>query len=157
MLNGAQAKNVYWVVNGAASFDTFTEFKGTLVVNNGAINVSTGSIVEGRLLTTNGALTTFSITANMPVGCLSLGVATSNKVNDNIVYPNPFNNTLTLQVNENNINSEFSLFDVLGKLIIQKNINQTSTSIDVNVTPGMYFYKFTNSAGLLQTGKLIAK
>lgn len=157
LLNGAQAKNVYWVVNGAASLSTFTEFKGTLVVNNGAINASTGSLVEGRLLTTSGALTTFSITANMTIGCPSLGVATSNKVNDIIVYPNPFNNRFTLQVNENNINSEFSLFDVLGKLIIQKNINQTSTSIDVNVVPGMYFYKFTNSAGLLQTGKLIAK
>ena len=157
LLNGAQVKNVFWVVNGASSFETYTEFKGTLVVNNGAINAGTGSIVEGRLLTTNGALTTFSSTVNMPVGCPSLGVATNNKVNDIIVYPNPFNNRFTLQVNENNINSEFSLFDVLGKLIVQKNINQTSTSIDVNVVPGMYFYKFTNSAGLLQTGKLIAK
>jgi hypothetical protein len=157
LLNGAQAKNVYWIVNGATSLSTYTEFKGTLVVNNGAINASTGTLVDGRLMTTSGAVTTFSITANMTIGCPSLGVAASNKVNDFIVYPNPFNNRLTLQVNENNTNSEFSLYDVLGKTIIQKKITQTSTAIDVNVVPGIYFYKFTNSAGILQTGKLIAK
>ena len=157
LLNGAQAKNIYWIVNGAVSLSTFTEFKGTLVVNNGAISASTGTIVDGRLMTTSGAVTTFSITDNMTVGCPPLGVTTNSKVNELIVYPNPFAKTLTLQVNENNINSEFILYDVLGKTIIQKKINQTSTSIEVNVMPGMYFYKFTNSAGLLQTGKLIAK
>lgn len=157
LLNGAQAKNIYWIVNGAVSLSTYTEFKGTLVVNNGAINASTGTIVNGRLMTTSGAVTTFSITASMTIGCPALGVATNNKINDVLVYPNPFSNTITLQVNENNLNSEFCLFDVLGKTIIQKKINQTSTKVDVNVTPGLYFYKFTNSAGLLQTGKLIAK
>jgi hypothetical protein len=157
LLNGAQAKNIYWIVNGAVSLSTFTEFKGTLIVNNGAISAGTGTIVEGRLMTTSGAVTTFSITDNMTVGCPPLAVTTTSKVNELIVYPNPFSKTLTLQVNENNINSEFILYDVLGKTIIQKKINQTSTSIDVNVTPGMYFYKFTNSTGLLQTGKLIAK
>jgi hypothetical protein len=157
LLNGAQAKNIYWIVNGAVSLSTFTEFKGTLIVNNGAISAATGAIVEGRLMTTSGAVTTFSITDNMTVGCPPLAVTTNSKVNELIVYPNPFSKTLTLQVNENNINSEFILYDVLGKTIIQKKINQTSTSIEVNVTPGMYFYKFTNSAGLLQTGKLIAK
>lgn len=156
-LNGAQAKNIYWIVNGAVSLSAYTEFKGTLVVNNGAINASTGTIVNGRLMTTSGAVTTFSITASMTIGCPALGVATNNKINDVLVYQNPFSNTLTLQVNENNLNSEFCLFDVLGKTIIQKKINQTSTTIEVNVTPGLYFYKYTNSAGLLQTGKLIAK
>ena len=157
LLNGAQAKNIYWIVNGAVSLSTFTEFKGTLIVNNGAISAATGTIVEGRLMTTSGAVTTFSITDNMTVGCPPLAVTTNSKVNELIVYPNPFSKTLTLQVNENNINSEFILYDVLGKTIIQKKINQTSTSIEVNVIPGIYFYKFTNSAGSLQTGKLIAK
>lgn len=157
LLNGAQAKNIYWIVNGAVSLSTFTEFKGTLIVNNGAISAGTGTIVEGRLMTTSGAVTTFSITDNMTVGCPPLAVTTNSKVNELIVYPNPFRKTLILQVNENNINSEFILYDVLGKTIIQKKINQTSTSIEVNVIPGIYFYKFTNSAGLLQTGKLIAK
>lgn len=157
LLNGAKAKNVYWIVNGATSLSTYTEFKGTLVVNNGAIDAGTGTMVNGRLMTTSGAITTFSMTANMTIGCSPLGVATTNKVNDVIVYPNPFNNRFTLQVTENNINSEFILFDMLGKTIIQKKISQISTTIDVNVTSGMYFYKFINSAGLLQTGKLIAK
>lgn len=120
LLNGAQAKNIYWIVNGAVSLSTFTEFKGTLIVNNGAISAGTGTIVEGRLMTTSGAVTTFSITDNMTVGCPPLAVTTNSKVNELIVYPNPFSKTLTLQVNENNINSEFILYDVLGKTIIQK-------------------------------------
>jgi hypothetical protein len=158
LLNGAQAKNVYWIVNGAVDISVYSEFKGTLVCNNGAINVATGAIVTGRILTTTGAVTTFSITNNIPAGCAALSVGTIDNNNQKIiVYPNPFNSRLTIEVKENNGNGEFSLYDMVGKLIVQKTINQTSTSIDVNVAPGIYFYKFVNEAGLLQTGKLISK
>ena len=158
LLNGAQAKNVYWIVNGAVDLAVYSEFNGTLVCNNGAINLNTGLVISGRMLTTTGSLTTFSMTDNMTSGCLTLGVGAINNINQKIiVYPNPFNSNFTIEVNQNNLNSEFTLYDVLGKLIVQKSINQTTTSVNVNVAPGMYFYKFVNEAGLIQTGKLISK
>ncbi len=157
LLNQAQAKNVYWIVNGAAQLSTNTEFKGTLVVNNGAINANTGTIVEGRIMTTSGAVTTFSMTANITPGCVPLSVGTNEKQNSLKIYPNPFTNKLTLQVNDSNTESEFILFDMLGKTVMQKKISQTATTIDVNVVPGMYFYKFINSSGSIETGKLMAR
>lgn len=156
LLNQAQAKNVYWMVNGAAQLSNNTEFKGTLVVNNGAINASNGTIVEGRIMTTSGAVTTSSITANITAGCAALSVGSTNSFNNFKVYPNPFTNQLTLQLDNNTADVEFILYDILGKTVISKKINQATTIIDVNVVPGMYFYKITNSNGLFQTGKLLA-
>jgi len=158
LINGAQAKNVYWIVNGAINISDYSEFKGTIVANNGAVNLSTGTIVDGRVLTTDGTLTTFAITVSTAAGCetLSIGAIESNN-NAIIVHPNPFKDRLTIQINENNSNSNFSLYDVTGKLIMQKTITQSNTAIDINVASGMYFYRFINDAGNIQTGKLIAK
>lgn len=158
LVNGALAKNVYWIVNGAIAMGDASEMKGTFVANNGAVNISTGAIVEGRVMTTNGALTTFSVTVNMTAGCESLSTEKIGaERNAMTVYPNPFTNSLTIQVNENTINSEFRLYDMLGKLLIQKTITENASVIDVNVLPGIYIYRFTNDAGVMQTGKLLAK
>jgi hypothetical protein len=67
--NGAQAKNVFWKVEGAVNINNYTDFKGTIIGNNGAVNLSTGAKVEGRALTTNGALNTAAVTANITAGC----------------------------------------------------------------------------------------
>jgi hypothetical protein len=158
LLNGAQAKNVYWIVNGAININNYSEFKGTIVANNGAVNIGTGATIAGRVMTTNGAFTTFAVTVNKTPGCELLGIgATEPKDKDIIVFPNPFTNTLTIQANENNSNSQFNLYDMLGKLVLQRNITQTSTVMDINVVPGMYFYRYINDAGAVQTGKLISK
>ncbi len=158
LLNDAQAKNVYWIVNGAINISDYSEFKGTIIANNGAINLSTGTIVEGRVLTTDGTFTTFAVTVDMTAGCETLSVGNVGDIKKEVmVYPNPFNDTFTLQTNENNTNSNFSLYDVTGKLVIQRKISQSSTVIDINVAPGMYFYRFINDAGVTQTGKLISK
>ncbi|CAN5383343.1 hypothetical protein BH10BAC3_BH10BAC3_39610 [soil metagenome] len=67
--NGAQAKNVFWKVEGAVNINDYTDFKGTIVANNGAVSLNTGAKVEGRAMTTNGALGTAAITANITAGC----------------------------------------------------------------------------------------
>ncbi len=69
LVNGTQAKNVFWKVDGAVNINDYSVFKGTIVANNGAINLSTGDSLEGRAFTTTGALTTAAITAIMPPGC----------------------------------------------------------------------------------------
>lgn len=158
LVNGAQAKNVYWIINGAINISDYSEFSGTIVGNNGAVNLSTGTIVEGRVLTTSGTFTTFAVTVNATAGCAALGIGNVEQINKAmIVYPNPFNSTLTIQAFENNSNSEFSLYDVTGKRVMKKSIKQNTTVIEINVVPGMYFYRFINDAGVSQTGKLISK
>ncbi|CAM4026021.1 ice-binding family protein [Flavobacterium antarcticum] len=158
LLNGAQAKNVYWIVNGAININDYSEFSGTIVGNNGAVNLSTGVEVDGRVLTTSGTFTTFAITDTVTAGCETLGIGDVQPINTkSLVYPNPFTTNLIVKVNEANVNSTFTLYDVMGKTILQKMITQTTTAIDVNVAPGMYFYSINTAAGTVETGKLISK
>ena len=68
--NGAQAKNVYWKVDGAVTIADNVTFKGT-IINNGAISISSLSRLEGRALTSNGAINTSGINALIPSACES--------------------------------------------------------------------------------------
>ena len=143
---------------GSGGINDYSEFSGTIVCNNVAANVSTGAITEGRLLTTNGALTSFVVTVNMTPGCTNLGIGDVENSNKSIkLYPNPFAETLTIQVEETNISSIFTIYDVMGKEVMRKNITQMVTSMEVNLAPGMYFYKVMNYNRVIQTGKLISK
>ncbi len=69
LINGAQACNVFWKVEGLVSLATGTTFRGTLIANNAAITTYTGDTVEGRLLSTAGAVTVDGLLAYTPIGC----------------------------------------------------------------------------------------
>ncbi|MEO7767237.1 MAG: ice-binding family protein, partial [Ferruginibacter sp.] len=68
LINGAQAKNVYWLVEGAIDISSSSKFNGTIVGNNGVINIGTGASVQGRVFATSRALNTAGITAISPTG-----------------------------------------------------------------------------------------
>lgn len=61
--NGAQAKNIFWKIEGAVSIDNFSVFSGSIVCNNGAISLNTGDTLHGRALTTSGTISTTGINA----------------------------------------------------------------------------------------------
>jgi len=159
LLNGAQAQNVYWKVDGAVAINDFSEFTGTLVANNAAINVATGSTIAGRMLTTNGALTTFDSTVTMPVGCTSLAIgdAPSSTNTVAVLYPNPFVGSFEIKLSSSNSSGEFYLYTILGELVYREAINETTTVIKTDLAAGMYFYKLVSNTGLMQTGKLLSK
>ena len=69
LLNGAQACNVFWKVEGLVSMAAGTSMKGTVIANNAAINMNTGDTLEGRAMSTAGAVTLDGILAYTPVGC----------------------------------------------------------------------------------------
>ena len=70
LINGTQAKNVFWKIEGAVNINNYSVFRGTIVCNNGALGaLNTGVILFGRALTTTGALTTAAMTVTMPPGC----------------------------------------------------------------------------------------
>jgi hypothetical protein len=69
LLNGAQACNVFWKVEGAVTMGTATSMKGTIVANNAAISMSTNDTLEGRALSTAGAITINGVLAYTPTGC----------------------------------------------------------------------------------------
>jgi Ice-binding-like/Secretion system C-terminal sorting domain len=68
LINGAQAQNVYWEVQGAVTINDNSTFYGNIVSNNGAISLGTGVTLDGRALTAAGVINTTAITANNSFG-----------------------------------------------------------------------------------------
>ncbi|GAA4235402.1 hypothetical protein GCM10022291_17190 [Postechiella marina] len=75
------------------------------------------------------------------------------------VYPNPVKDALTIQLPPNyNIKGlKAELYDIQGRVITQKNIINTYTTVENlnNLNKGVYFIKFKNDKGILGTKKLI--
>ncbi len=69
LINGAQACNVFWKVEGLVSVATKTFMAGSIVANNAAINMNTSDTLQGRALSINGAVTTDGVLAYTPSGC----------------------------------------------------------------------------------------
>jgi hypothetical protein len=68
LLNGAQAKNCYWKIDGAVTIGANALFSGTLIAN-GAININSGAQLNGRALTVSGALLVQASNVQMPTAC----------------------------------------------------------------------------------------
>jgi len=69
LINGAQACNVFWKVEGMVSLATGSTMRGTVIANNAAINMSSGVKLEGRALSTTGAVTVNGVLTYLPTGC----------------------------------------------------------------------------------------
>jgi len=160
LINGAQAKNVYWKVDGAVSISDYSEIKGTIVGNNGAVDLMTGVNLQGRAFSTTGTLTTAGIVAQMPVGCATMATA-SFEANQNAAtfYPNPFSSTLNIMINDiaQLNNTEVRIYDVTGREMTKRSITGEITTLETNLSSGIYFYKVLSNSKVIQSGKLISK
>lgn len=67
LTNGASAKNVFWIADGAVGLGANTNISGTLF-SHGAAVAGANSIVTGRLLTTLGAISFGQGTLTLPTG-----------------------------------------------------------------------------------------
>lgn len=160
LINGAQAKNVYWKIEGAVSINNYSIFNGTIISNNGALGaLNTGVVINGRALTTTGAITTTAMTATMPPGCLTTGV--NENTNEKIsIYPNPFNTSITINIDNGSQieNCELTMYNVLGVEVMNIKITKEVTIIETNnLASGIYIYKIVGNNKTIQTGKLISK
>ncbi len=109
LINGAQSKNVYWIVEGAVNINNYSVFRGTIVSNNSAIAINTGVVLDGGALTTNGALSTVNITAAItPSNCASVGSFGLT------VTPDPVDNTLAHAV----ITNCFPVYTLYWKRVV---------------------------------------
>ena len=69
LINGAQACNVFWKVEGLVDMSAGTTMRGTVIANNAGINMNVADTLEGRALSTAGAITIDGVLAYTPVGC----------------------------------------------------------------------------------------
>ncbi|WP_298120104.1 T9SS type A sorting domain-containing protein [Flavobacterium sp.] len=73
------------------------------------------------------------------------------------IVPNPFLDKITFQIDENEANTKASIYDISGKLLLEKNISSSNNELDLsNLSSGIYFCKL-NSNGNQKTIKLIKK
>jgi len=72
LINGTQAKNVYWDVQGAVIISDNSVFSGNIICHSGAVTLNTGVSLDGRAFTTSGALTTTAMTATISSGGLCI-------------------------------------------------------------------------------------
>ncbi len=162
--NGAQAKNVYWKIEGALTINNYSTFCGTIICNNGALGaINTGVVLNGRALTTNGALSSTAIDVNaelIPNSCLTISTETLEAQSPNAsIFPNPAQHFITLQMHATQIeSSEFTLFNSAGIEILRRPISAESTRIELPaLSSGFFFYKLSNGGKTLQTGKLVVQ
>ncbi|MGF7039692.1 ice-binding family protein [Mucilaginibacter lappiensis] len=66
LTNGASAKNVFWVAEGAIAMAASTTMKGTLIANNDAISMGAGGSLEGRMFSTTGAVSVYGNNIYIP-------------------------------------------------------------------------------------------
>lgn len=165
LINGTQAKNVYWKIEGAVNINDYSVFNGTIICNNGALGaINIGVVLNGRALTTNGALSTTAVTVTasmIPTNCATLSISDVDGANNMaVIYPNPFNTSTTIRINDLSLikTPELKIFNVLGKEIMSIIIMKEETIIETsNLPSGIYFFEIMVNNTIIQSGKLISQ
>lgn len=86
----------------------------------------------------------------------TLGLVDESLENKIVSFPNPFSNTLTFKLNNNDL-SELRIFDISGREIIQKEFTNELTLETFDFNPGLYFYTISNGNLIIKKGKIIKK
>jgi Secretion system C-terminal sorting domain len=75
------------------------------------------------------------------------------------VFPNPTHNELTLKINKGKIiGLQYLLYDINGKVISQKSLNDAVTNVPLELLPlGIYIIKIQTDTKDLQTFKIVKK
>ncbi|MGD0709620.1 MAG: ice-binding family protein [Bacteroidales bacterium] len=163
LINGAKAKNIYWMVNGAVQISDHSVFNGTMV-SDAAVSILKGVAINGRILTTVGTLITDSVHVFAPMvpgDCITVDIKPVDATNEMVtIYPNPFNSSVTIMINDATqiSNYELRIYNVLGEEVMNTNILKQLTTLKTsNISSGIYFYKVIGNDKTIQTGKLISQ
>ncbi|MCF8239044.1 MAG: ice-binding family protein [Saprospiraceae bacterium] len=166
LMNGTLPENVFWKIEGAVNVNDYSNFRGTIICNNGALGALSSNVtVTGRLLSTNGAITTAAMDCNapgIPAQCKPSAITPIVKGTSGQAFsffPNPIGSTTTVVKNDpsNQEIYQFKLYDLLGALMINTIVTGTSTELQTNLAPGVYFYQVIGHDTIIQSGKLISE
>lgn len=158
LMNGAKAKNVYWLVEGAVEINELSEFKGTLVANTGSVHLKSGVELTGRVLATAGAVSTAALTASIPEPCTDTGIKTPKSADFATINTNPMTRSIIVSMHNSKYNNSLlNIYNSVGTVVINKTITQELSSIETKFPSGIYFYKLTAEDKTVQTGKLIIR
>ena len=87
--------------------------------------------------------------------CYGNGIA-ENQLAQTKVYPNPCQDKIVVEVEENNIGCQIVVYNTEGKEVLKRVLNDTKNTLSVqHLTSGFYVYKIVASSQLLGRGKFI--
>jgi len=166
LINGAQAKNVYWLVSGAVSISDYSTIKGSFI-SQAAISLLTGVEVVGGVYTVLGALATSAINGNADIdsACVTI-IGEPNSISQLIeqttvsVYPNPFHASTTVSISNiaEHTNCELTLYSALGAEVQRTRITSQETTLSTSDLPsGMYFYVVRTNGTTIHSGKIVSQ
>ncbi len=72
------------------------------------------------------------------------------------LYPNPATNAINIESGSNTLsNAVFELFDINGRFLFSKRLNNSNSISIKDLAPAMYVYKIKESDAVLKSGKLL--
>jgi uncharacterized repeat protein (TIGR01451 family) len=79
--------------------------------------------------------------------------------NDFILFPNPFSSSCTLKLNSPFENADFTIYDILGKMVKHlEGLNGDEIIIQrENLKGGIYFFLLTDKRGIVGNGKIMVE
>ena len=115
---------------------TILNFRKQVIVNLLFLMLGVGSVCSAQTTTVNAYLSN---------PCSLLMLDEQSQDSDFLLYPNPNNGILNILINSNELNQDakIKIFDVLGKLVYEKNFfdNDYSQNLTLNIdnlTSGVY-------------------
>ncbi len=91
----------------------------------------------------------FAANSLTPKPCLS-GITEENLANSISVFPNPAVDNLIIETSNNEMVTAVKVYDVLGKMLINNNVNETAR-MELNVSDlekGIYYMEITTASGV---------
>jgi hypothetical protein len=112
---------------------------GTAYIQAGTANVSFTSNTTSPLTLIISGYNKLPLQSTI-VPC-AIGLLNQAQKNEFDVYPNPAQNTISIQTTIGNY--EFKLIDALGRIVIEQKVKETSTTIDLSaLAKGFYTLQF---------------
>lgn len=131
---------------------------GNIIGSNGSVSYSVGQIAQKKLVGSNGSVSE-GVHQPFEISEVLANEDFTDLVKDLKIYPNPTANDLTLNlININNLDLNFLIIDVNGKVLRNEKINGNETNISVsNLPSSIYFLKVLNQNQEVKIFKIIKK
>jgi hypothetical protein len=165
------AWNLIWSHYEGLNFGSYNIYRGTDPSNISLLTTIQSNLNSYSDLTPPTGPLYYQIEVVNPVNCdptkvLNFGVSRSNIVNngtsgleeiDNtniLVYPNPTNNNITLEVSSELVGKRYSILDFSGRIILEGIITSTQEQINMqDVARGAYYLSIENSSSVTKVIK----
>lgn len=148
-------RNIYLIKTDSAGTSNCNEGGTATIVNSISMTVASTATNVSSGGSTLPATSLIGGGASVNILCTTIGINNVDKtINSVIVFPNPFSTQLTFVLTDK-VQTTVTLFDCLGRHILQQVFTSSTTMNTEQLANGIYFYELRNSKGALTTGKIV--